>query len=96
MKLAINSKYQLRGDDSQWIVEYRTEKDGLLTDRFVVMSYHPTLSGAVNALVEHNVRTSDATSLSEALDAVSKITQDITSALCPHFTISISSNKARR
>ncbi len=68
MILPIDHKHRIRSDEHCWAVE-TTRKRGSKTC-WRGISYHPTLEAAVNSLGQRMVRTSNATTLVEALRAV--------------------------
>jgi hypothetical protein len=54
---------------------------------WVGQSFYTTLESAVNNLAQLTVRLSDATSLVEALEVLGKVTEELTQALSPDFTV---------
>jgi hypothetical protein len=97
MELQINEKFRVKGDDNQWILYARTtDKNGKLTARETVVGFYPSLEGLCNALVQRQVRTCNATTLNDALEAVANIIEDVTAAFSPEFIITIKSKRNRK
>jgi hypothetical protein len=85
MIIPIDHKHRIRSDEHCWAVE-TTRKRGSKTC-WRGISYHPTLEAAVNSLGRRMVRTSNATTLVEALRAVEDISAKLCQALTPEFEV---------
>lgn len=97
MELQINDKYRIKGDDSQWILYAKTtDKDGNLTAREHVVGYYHDLSRACTELVKRQIRTCNAMTLNEALQAIERIIEDVTSAFSPEFIITVRPKNKRK
>jgi len=74
--LPIDDHYRLTADDRCWRIEQRRT-----TGEWRPVEYYPTIHGAVNSLAHRLVRTSEASSLADALAAIELVLRTLTQAL---------------
>jgi len=92
MILPIDDKYRLKSDAYCWHVQkYHglrpNRQTGEPEDKWVSERYYQSLSKAVHGLAELELMTSDATTLTEALNAVRDVSERLSMALTPHIEI---------
>jgi prophage regulatory protein len=80
--LPIDDRLRLTADDRCWRIEQRRA-----TGEWRPVEYYPTIQGAVNSLAHRLVRTSEASSLADALAAVENVSRTLTQALASQFQV---------
>ena len=85
MRLQINDQWRIESDERCWNVQryagtYKSGKH-VGKPKWVSVSYHGTLPGAINSLAQRLLRESDASTNTEALDAAWRISEEINDAL---------------
>lgn len=90
MILPINDKYAITSDTNQWMIcrkSMRKTEDGEKEAYWQPFKYYSTLPGAVNGLVDYQLRLSDAEGFVEAIEESKRIVAEIVSALSPEVTV---------
>ncbi len=89
--LPVTSNLRLAADAHAWMIQKckrrKDRRDGIITDEWKASSWHPTLDGAVNALVGYQLRTSGVQTVAEALAEVERISATLIRALSPRFEV---------
>jgi hypothetical protein len=87
MIIQINARYRITSDETQWTVEQsyqaKTKDSEERITAWKNVGYYSSLSGAVNALYQRGIRSSQATTLSDAIKDAQGLLQTITKALEP-------------
>ncbi len=88
MILPITDRYRIAADRRSWTVEQcRGKRRQTMAPRWEPISWHPTLEGAVNALGQLMVHTSDAQTLAEAIAEIDRVATTLCQALSPQFEV---------
>ena len=87
MQLRINDEYRIKSDAHCWMIQKRqnfTDKNtGEKIERFVSIKYYSTLDQTVKNLGQLMLRTSEAETLTQALEKIDRITTTLCRALTP-------------
>lgn len=85
MIIPIDEQYRLAGDALAWTIQKRKpRREG---NTWEPIGWYTTLEAAVNGLAARMIRTSEATTLAEALAEVRRIASHLTLALQPQFEV---------
>ena len=82
MLIPINERYRIASDSRQWMIQESRTRNGAI--EWQSKYYFGTIESAVKELGELMVRTSDAQTLTDALDDVEKANTTLSQALTPH------------
>ena len=93
INIPLNDNYRLSSDKYQWIIEKKRKgkdrKTGEPTIEWRGDSYHPTPTKAVQHYAHMQVRTSEASTLTEALENIDEVVRSVTEALVPYFEVKL-------
>ena len=93
MIIPIDSKYRLKSDTNQWMIQkFRTRKDrktGEIVDDWEAVKFFSNPSNMVNTLAQMMIRESEAQTLTDALAEVDRVTTSLLQALTPMFTVDV-------
>ena len=89
MIIPIDDKYRLKSDINQWMIQKKIKPNKKNPDGWESFKYFNNPSQAVTALAAVMVRTSDASTLTDALAEVDRVTQALVGALTPVFTVQL-------
>ena len=85
--------YRIKGGSHSWELQKirtrRNKQTKQLNNEWESFQWYNSLQGAVNALVEHRVRTLEAETLAEALNEVKRIATALSQALTPKFELTV-------
>ena len=86
MIIPIDDKYRLKSDINQWMIQKfsPTKRD---PDEWKSFKYFHNPQEAVNALLQMQIRGSDAQTLVDALVDVKRLTRSLLDALTPYFEV---------
>ncbi len=85
MILAIDDDYRLTADSRSWSIQKRRKRRNKYEWESIL--WYQSLAGAIEELDELGLRTSDAKTLSDALDAVKRTHVTLSKALDPDFQV---------
>lgn len=80
MKLQINEDYRITTDEKNVMLEQRKvyqEGKNKGQEYYNTIGYYGTLEGAFNGMLNHRIRTSDASSYKELIKLVAEVREDI-------------------
>ena len=93
INIQINDDYRLSSDKYQWIIQKKKmrkdKKTGEKYQDWEGISFHPTPTKAVQSISQMLIRTSEAETLTEALERVDSVVTTLTQALTPYFDVKL-------
>ena len=84
MRIKINEEYRIITDQYQYILQRATNAE---SDRWLPFAYYTSLTGAVNGLLERDLKSSDVETLEGALARLKQLHAEIISALLPEYRV---------
>ena len=90
MIVRINDRYQIVTDPLQYTIQFNRasrERRNQGKNQWTSMRYYTTLCGAVNGLIEMDLRSVELESLCEAVKRSKTLVRDLTAALLPRYEV---------
>jgi len=93
MNIDLGNDYRLSADKYQWMIQKmhmaKNSKTGELEEKWDSLSYHSTINQAINHHAGVLIRTSEAESVGEAMEAIESVVAGLTQALSPVFDVNV-------
>jgi len=89
MIISINEKYRISSDKRQWIIQTPCKITPKTPSGWRNEQFYVNLSSLVTALSERMLRESNVETLSDALDEVKRIQQELTEALSTNYEVTV-------
>lgn len=91
MLLNLSNRYRIRGEEKQYVLEFhrkgKNTRTGEDTQKWDALGYFVTLDSLLRYMMEHRIRISDVTQLSEFIGKIDETVDLITRTLLPPYTI---------
>ena len=94
MFLKINDEYAIESDANCWAIS-NLKKELKKGEFWKPIAWYSTLEGAVNGLLQREIRCLEVDSLSEAIKGVSRLSEELVGALTPKYTIKLKKEKKK-
>jgi len=87
----VSPKYRIASDFNSWMIQTRHDRrnkeTGQLEEGWRSIKWYPSLEKAINGLADIQMRTSDASTLAEALAEVENVCTQLSHAFSPRFKV---------
>jgi len=91
MFIQIDDDYAIAADSSCWMIQKKitVTRDGVKTEGWKSLKWFGSIGSAIKELVELRLRTSDVSTLAEALEFNKSVVAGIVSALSPDIEVTV-------
>lgn len=89
MIIPLNDKYRITSDAYQFILQQFSGKSKDGTENWRSIKYHATLEGIVNALIQHDLRAPEHSTLADGLESQKNLAETLSAALKRYYRVQV-------